>query len=145
MLGLKLIQVNKRGPWCCQYMVTKFASWQLLCFLYVLNNIDKLSYLYALTSSADYANWTNSQIPESTCSISHNAPFRTEMCIFLFWMEHYGIWNRYILELVKLFYSLITCIWYTVVMFDHRRLGTSNQMTHMYLDTFKCCYHLVLP
>ena len=28
-----------------------------------------------------------------TCSISHNAPFRTEMCTFLFWMEHCGIWN----------------------------------------------------
>ena len=38
-----------------------------------------------------------SQIPECTCSISHNAPFRTEMCTFLFWMEHYGIWNRCIL------------------------------------------------
>ena len=28
-------------------------------------------------------NWCNSQIPQCTCSISHNAPFRTE-----FWMEH---------------------------------------------------------
>ena len=28
-------------------------------------------------------NWPNSQIPECTCSISHNAPFRTEMCTFL--------------------------------------------------------------
>ena len=31
------------------------------------------------------ANWPNLQIPEWTCSISHNAPFRTEMCTFLFW------------------------------------------------------------
>ena len=38
-------------------------------------------------------NWPNSQIPECSWSISHNAPFRTEMCTFLFWMEHYGIWN----------------------------------------------------
>ena len=30
--------------------------------------------------------WPNSQIPECTCSISHNAPFKTEMCTFLFWM-----------------------------------------------------------
>ena len=29
---------------------------------------------------------TNLQIPECTCSISHNAPFRTEMGTFLFWM-----------------------------------------------------------
>ena len=45
-------------------------------------------------------NWPNSQIPECTCSISHNALFRTEMCTFLFWMEHYGIWNRCILGFV---------------------------------------------
>ena len=51
-------------------------------------------------------NWPNSQIPECTCSISHNAPFRTEMCTFLFWMEHCGIWNRCILGFVKLVYSL---------------------------------------
>ena len=31
-----------------------------------------------------------SQIPECTCSISHNAPLRTEMCTFLFSMEHCG-------------------------------------------------------
>ena len=44
--------------------------------------------------------WDNrpiSKIPECTCSISHNTPFRTEMCTFLFWMEHCGIWNRCIL------------------------------------------------
>ena len=35
-------------------------------------------------------NWPNLQIPECTCSISQNAPFRTEMCTFLFWMEHCG-------------------------------------------------------
>ena len=27
-------------------------------------------------------NWPNLHIPECTCSISHNAPFRTEMCAF---------------------------------------------------------------
>ena len=42
-----------------------------------------------------------SHIPECTCSISHNAPFRTEMCTFLFWMEHCGIWNRCILGFFK--------------------------------------------
>ena len=35
----------------------------------------------------------NSHIPECTCPIPHNAPFRTEMCTFLFWMEHFGIWH----------------------------------------------------
>ena len=40
-------------------------------------------------------NWAISEIPECTCSISHNAPFRIEMCTFLLWMEHCGIWNRW--------------------------------------------------
>ena len=42
-----------------------------------------------------------SQIPDCSCSISHNAPFRTEMYTFLFWMEHCGIWNRCILGFVN--------------------------------------------
>ena len=45
------------------------------------------------------------QIPQCTCYISHNAPFRTEMRTFLFWMEHCGIWNGAILWFVKLVYS----------------------------------------
>ena len=42
-----------------------------------------------------------SQIPECTCFISHNTPFRTEMCTFLFWMENCGIWNMCILGFVN--------------------------------------------
>ena len=42
-----------------------------------------------------------SQIPQCTCSISHNAPFRTEMCTFLFWMVHCGIWDRCIVGFVN--------------------------------------------
>ena len=49
-------------------------------------------------------NWPNSQIPECTYSLSHNAPFRTEMCKYLFWIEHSGIWNWCILGFVKLVY-----------------------------------------
>ena len=50
-------------------------------------------------------NWPNSEISEYT--ISHNAPFRTEMCTFLFWTEHWGIWNRRIIGFVKLFDCMI--------------------------------------
>ena len=39
-------------------------------------------------------NRPDSQTPGCTCSISHNAGFRTELCTFLFWIEHCGIWNR---------------------------------------------------
>ena len=33
-------------------------------------------------------------IAQCICSISHNVPFRTEMCTFLFWMVHCGIGSR---------------------------------------------------
>ena len=32
-----------------------------------------------------------SLIPQCTCSLSHDTPFKTEMCIFLFWMVYCGI------------------------------------------------------
>ena len=47
------------------------------------------------------ANRSISQIPWCTCSISHNAAFRTEMCTFLFWMLHCGIWNSCIMGFVN--------------------------------------------
>ena len=47
-------------------------------------------------------------LSQCTCSISHNTPFRTEMCTFLFWMVHCGIWNRCIVGFVNLVnYSLL--------------------------------------
>ena len=55
------------------------------------------------------SNRTYSQIPQCTSFIPHNAPFKTEMCTFLFWMVHYGIgalldlWANYI------FLSLALC------------------------------------
>ena len=57
------------------------------------------------------SNWSHSQIPWCTCSIPHNAPFRAEMCTFLFWMEHCGIWNRCILGFVKMVYYKWECSW----------------------------------
>ena len=41
------------------------------------------------------------QIPQCTCSISHNTPFRREMCTFLFWMVHGGLWNKCIMGFVN--------------------------------------------
>ena len=41
------------------------------------------------------------QIPQCICSVFHNAPFRTEMCTFLFWMVHWGICNKCIVWLVQ--------------------------------------------
>ena len=66
-----------------------------------------------------------SQIPECTCSISHNAPFRTKICTFMFWMEHCEIWNRCILGFVKLVYSVAYKIpWFiTIRTFGNRCLS----------------------
>ena len=41
------------------------------------------------------------QFQDPRMHISHNASFRTEMCTFLFWMEHCGIWNWCILGFVN--------------------------------------------
>ena len=41
-----------------------------------------------------------------TCPLSHYVPFRTEMCTFLFWMVHCGIWDRYIVGFVSMVYCL---------------------------------------
>ena len=44
-----------------------------------------------------------SQMPQCTCPISHNTPFRTEMSIFLFWIVHCGtgtLWCSWIWSIV---------------------------------------------
>ena len=54
--------------------------------------ITKLGFVYVQD-----LNWPYSQIPQCTYSISHNAPFRTEMCTFLFWMVYCLIcWPRFV-------------------------------------------------
>ena len=45
-----------------------------------------------------------SQSPQCTRPISHNAPSRTEMCTFLFWMVHCGIWDERIVGFMWLVY-----------------------------------------
>ena len=42
------------------------------------------------------------QIPQCTSPISHNTPFRTEMCTFLFGIVYCGIWERSIGVVVRL-------------------------------------------
>ena len=63
------------------------------------NEYSKLNWVEMLS------NWPISQIPQRTCPISHNAPLRTEMCTFLFWMVHCGIYDRCIVR----FANLIHC------------------------------------
>ena len=55
--------------------------------------------------TTDAHNWPNSQIPKSNCSISNNAPLKTEMRSFLFWMVHCRIWSRCIVGHVNLVHS----------------------------------------
>ena len=44
------------------------------------------------------------QTPQCTCPISHNTPFRTEMCKLLFWMVYCRIWDRCVMGCVRLVY-----------------------------------------
>ena len=64
--------------------------------------------MYTVPACSNSTNWQNLQIPQCPPppSISHNAPFRTEMCTFLFWMVLCGIWNRCLDWFVRWVYSL---------------------------------------
>ena len=94
--------IFKSNPWCVSFIFGLFVI-----FRYVRWCFDEIR-LFKETNVPDWPLHTeqlpNSQILECTCSISHNAPFRTEVCTLLFWMEHCGIWNRCILGFVKLVY-----------------------------------------
>ena len=63
-------------------------------------------WLYCFCFCLSYSYWPNSQIPECTCSMSHNAPFGTEMFTFQFWMVYSGMWNRCVMGFVRLVHCL---------------------------------------
>ena len=50
------------------------------------------------------------QLAYFTSNKSHNAPFRTEMCIFLFRKMHCGIWDRCIMRFVILVNCCVGCL-----------------------------------
>ena len=79
-----------------------------------------------------------SQIPQCTCSLSHNAPLRTEMCTFLFWMVHCGIWNRCFCESGQLSFHPLTYIFiYVYIWVRPQRCGC--------LVTWFCYYLIAKP
>ena len=53
----------------------------------------------------------DSQIPQCTCPISRNAPFRTEICTFLFWMVHCRTWGRFIVGFLRLVCQSVSYHW----------------------------------
>ena len=62
---------------------------QLLGFPHIIH----LHACIMIAGSKSRDNRPISEILLSICFISHNAPLRTEICTFLFWMMHCGIWN----------------------------------------------------
>ena len=97
--GMILIQINLT----CAYSSMRYQSVAAIVKL----PWTFLSVLFPVTLallSHGHGNWLNLQISKWTCSIPHNVPFRTEMCIFLFWIEPFGICKRCILGFVKLIY-----------------------------------------
>ena len=71
-------------------------------------------------------NRQNWQIPQSTCSISHNAPFRTEMCTFLFWMVHCGKWDKCLVRFVRWVFCHTVSPWWHI--FHHWRQWRFSQV-----------------
>ena len=71
------------AKFCCDEKKTKCPS--------ILNYDGKHFRKIGSSSEFYYMNKPISQIPECISSISHNAPFRTEICTFLFWVQHCGI------------------------------------------------------
>ena len=77
---------------CFSYSdITENGWWNLaksrVIFLVIYNYVyrDKFEFLYKVKIP---------QISQCACSISNNAPHRTEMSIFLNWIVYYGIWER---------------------------------------------------
>ena len=83
------------------FIVYKCAWYSLKDFCQFLPSLSEVELLYLLQDKLMWHSRPISQIPECTCSISHNARFRKEMWTFLFWMEHCGIRNRCILGFVN--------------------------------------------
>ena len=87
MLGFKLILVSKSGP------ITK---WLTSCKEHDdMHFLERNCWHLESVFTGDHSWWYTkpiSQIPQCTCHLSHNAPFRRKMCTFLFWMVHCGIW-----------------------------------------------------
>ena len=77
--------------------------WYAMALIWRHHNVIKAAVYTVIHAKSQ--NRPNSQIPECTCFISHNAPFRTVMCkVFFFCMKHFEIWNRCILRFGKLEY-----------------------------------------
>ena len=112
---------GKRRPFCLGLVSHSFPDWCLthwlsnerviiLQLIFLNNSVDgtysnlrlvHIKLIYSNNRNNNQNNWSNSQIPQCTCSIFHNASFRTEMYTFLFWMVHCVIWNRCIVGFVR--------------------------------------------
>ena len=100
--GFPSQRASDRNIWC-----------SLLCWISWINS-----------RVASNLGWHDPHVTNISCSISHNAPFRTEMCTFLFWTEHCGygtnafwdLWIWSILSIVKLYAYLME---YTPCFMEH--------------------------
>ena len=112
-LSLMLLASRLVVPWYLRLVLIRLApivdwligkKWRNTCVLGDVTrkpvNVDYDTSKSSLRLSYKY-NGPISQILQCIYSISHNAPFRTEMCTFLFWMVHCGIWNRCIVGVVN--------------------------------------------
>ena len=69
-----------------------------------------------------------SQTPQCTCLISHNVPLRKEMCTFLFWIVHWGMWDKCMVGLM------------TLVNSSHMKGRNFLQLPCQYICTVHCSW-----
>ena len=94
------------GIWPTEYQSKAMCYWPFVSWIHQwpLDFPQKGSLCGLLGLFVQDFNLRNSQIPQFTHPISHNAPFRTKMCAFLLWIVHCGIWDRCIVGFVSLVY-----------------------------------------
>ena len=98
MLHIRGKILGSNWPWVFWYESSPGSLSNCICCVFVLicyRLFSAIAFTIGSRSLRLSHNRPISQFMECACSISHNAPFRTEMCTFLFWMVHCGIWNRF--------------------------------------------------
>ena len=69
--------------------------------------------------------------PQCNCPITHNTAFRTELCTFLFWMVHCGVWEGALWDLWDR--PDINLTWLSIVVVDD--MGPDVQMAPYWFFT----------
>ena len=82
--SLAFVRGIHRGP------VNSPHKWPVTRKMFPFDDVIMQTY-FTDTGTVVRSHRSNRPVSQCTCPISHNTPFRTEMCTFLFWMVYCGI------------------------------------------------------